>query len=189
MSTLICLIRHGQTDWNQQLLIQGRFDIPLNNEGKRQINQTICRLNTYHIHWDLFLSSPLLRAKETCQIIKDHLGYQKEEIIIRDNLIEREFGEADGIKITDNVYEKILNDGYYKMEKSTTIRKRAYNEILALDQIYPNKKILVVTHSHFIKALFTQLDQSLTFKSSLANGSLNFVEIDNRKIINFKFNQ
>ena len=75
------------------------------------------------------------------------------------------------------------------MEKSTTIRKRAYNEILALDQIYPNKKILVVTHSHFIKALFTQLDQSLTFKSSLANGSLNFVEIDNGKIINFKFNQ
>ena len=91
MSTLICLIRHGQTDWNQQFLIQGRFDIPLNNEGKKQINQTICRLNAYNIHWDLFLSSPLLRAKETCQIIKEHLGYQKEEIIIRDQLIEREF--------------------------------------------------------------------------------------------------
>lgn len=54
MSTLICLIRHGQTDWNQQFLIQGRFDIPLNNEGKKQINQTICRLNAYNIHWDLF---------------------------------------------------------------------------------------------------------------------------------------
>ena len=125
MSTLICLIRHGQTDWNQQFLIQGRFDIPLNNEGKKQINQTICRLNAYNIHWDLFLSSPLLRAKETCQIIKEHLGYQKEEIIIRDQLIEREFGEADGLKITDTVYERILNDDYQGMEKSTIIRKRA----------------------------------------------------------------
>ncbi len=189
MSTLICLIRHGQTDWNQQFLIQGRFDIPLNNEGKKQINQTICRLNSYNIHWDLFLSSPLLRAKETCQIIKEHLGYQKEEIIIRDQLIEREFGEADGLKITDTVYERILNDDYQGMEKSTIIRKRAYDEMLALDHIYPNKKILIVTHSHFIKALFTQLDQKITFKSSLANGSLNFVEIDKGKIIHFKFNQ
>ena len=175
MSTLICLIRHGQTDWNQQFLIQGRFDIPLNNEGKKQINQTICRLNSYNIHWDLFLSSPLLRAKE--------------EIIIRDQLIEREFGEADGLKITDTVYERILNDDYQGMEKSTIIRKRAYDEMLALDHIYPNKKILIVTHSHFIKALFTQLDQKITFKSSLANGSLNFVEIDKGKIIHFKFNQ
>lgn len=123
MSTLICLIRHGQTDWNQQFLIQGRFDIPLNNEGKKQINQTICRLNAYNIHWDLFLSSPLLRAKETCQIIKEHLDYQKEEIIIRDQLIEREFGEADGLKITDTVYERILNDDYQGMEKSTKLEK------------------------------------------------------------------
>ena len=136
MSTLICLIRHGQTDWNQQFLIQGRFDIPLNNEGKKQINQTICRLNSYNIHWDLFLSSPLLRAKETCQIIKEHLGYQKEEIIIRDQLIEREFGEADGLKITDTVYERILNDDYQGMEKSTIIRKRAYDEMLALSLIH-----------------------------------------------------
>ena len=136
MSTLICLIRHGQTDWNQQFLIQGRFDIPLNNEGKKQINQTICRLNAYNIHWDLFLSSPLLRAKETCQIIKEHLGYQKEEIIIRDQLIEREFGEADGLKITDTVYERILNDDYQGMEKSTIIRKRAYDEMLALSLIH-----------------------------------------------------
>jgi len=33
----ICIIRHGETDWNKEKRLQGRENIPLNEEGISQI--------------------------------------------------------------------------------------------------------------------------------------------------------
>jgi len=188
MKTIIYLVRHGQTNWNKDHLIQGRIDISLNDEGRSQILATAKKLKAKNIKFDLFLSSPLQRAIESCEIIKNYLEDTNQEIIIRPNLIEREFGEADGLEISDKVYEKILLDDYNKMEKSTTISKRALDEILDISSIYPGKTILILTHSHFIKALFINLDNHITFKSTLLNGALNYIELEDGKITNFKFN-
>lgn len=187
--TLICLVRHGQTDWNKQFLIQGRYDIPLNDTGRNQIHTTSSKLKETNIKWDVFLSSPLSRAVETCEIICKDLSYENVEIIKRVNLIEREFGEADGIPISDDVYVNILNDNYKGMETSAEINNRAINEILDIAKTYPNKNVLVTTHSHFIKGVFTVLDKNLTFKSTLYNGALNFIVIEDNKVIEFYFNK
>lgn len=188
MRTMICLIRHGQTDWNKAHLIQGRLDLPLNNTGKMQLEQTAKRLATYGIKWDMILSSPLSRAYESAQIIQKILQIDN-PVIKRNQLIEREFGSAEGLEINQTVYNKILTDNYSGMETSSTIQARARKEILDIASLYEGKHILIVSHSHFIKALFTTLDSQLTFQSTLENGNLNFVEIDCQEIINYQFNQ
>lgn len=40
MKTTICVVRHGQTDWNFKKLIQGRLNNPLNDTGRSQVKQT-----------------------------------------------------------------------------------------------------------------------------------------------------
>ncbi len=189
MKTLICLVRHGQTDWNKAHLIQGRINIPLNDVGKFQLTETGTKIQKLNINWDIYLSSPLQRAYTSCEIIRSILCDQNKTIEIRPNLIEREFGQADGTTINQSVYDKILIDEINGMEKSYEIQKRAVDEIKSIAKKYRGKNIIIVTHSHFIKAIFTVLDNSLTFQSYLKNGGLNFIEFEDDKIVSFKFNQ
>jgi uncharacterized phosphatase len=65
--TTICIIRHGETDWNSSGRLQGREDIELNDLGRRQAIQTSGYFETES--WDVIVSSPLKRAYETAQII------------------------------------------------------------------------------------------------------------------------
>ncbi|HYN78055.1 MAG TPA: histidine phosphatase family protein, partial [Lamprocystis sp. (in: g-proteobacteria)] len=34
--TVICVTRHGETDWNISGILQGWIDVPLNDTGRRQ---------------------------------------------------------------------------------------------------------------------------------------------------------
>ena len=188
MKTFICLVRHGQTDWNKATKIQGRIDIPLNDTGRMQAKEAGYKILDSNIKYDVFLASPLSRAKETGQIIQQILG-DTTKIITRENLTEREFGEGDGLTINDDTYEIVLRDGFKGMEKAFDIKKRAMKEILEIVKLYEGKNILIATHSHFIKALFINIDPSITFKGLLRNGSTNYVTFEDGKIIDSKFNQ
>ena len=68
-------IRHGQTDWNASGRFQGISDIPLNDAGRSQSAQMAGRLADYLKTNETandplqMLSSPLLRARQTADII------------------------------------------------------------------------------------------------------------------------
>ena len=67
----ILLVRHGETDWNRQTRFQGRIDVPLNDNGRAQSQKAAELLKDVSI--DFAVSSPMLRPKETAQIIlQDH---------------------------------------------------------------------------------------------------------------------
>ena len=64
----VYIIRHGETDWNVARRLQGRSDIPLNENGKRLAQITSEALAD--IPFTCIYTSPLQRAKETAMIIK-----------------------------------------------------------------------------------------------------------------------
>lgn len=61
------LIRHGETQWNRESRFQGIRDIPLNDNGRGQAQKAADFLKEVAI--DFAVTSPMLRPKETAEII------------------------------------------------------------------------------------------------------------------------
>ena len=88
----IFFVRHGKTEWNNQLRYQGATDIPLNAEGRLQARRAALRFSLAKV--DAVISSPLSRAYETAEEIASfHKGAAVEKTSL---LTEVDFGEASG---------------------------------------------------------------------------------------------
>ncbi len=66
----LLLVRHGETEWNRQTRFQGQIDVPLNDNGRKQSQKAGEFLQEVAI--DFAVSSPMLRPKETAEIILKH---------------------------------------------------------------------------------------------------------------------
>ncbi len=90
---LLCITRHGETDWNQQGILQGWTDVTLNQLGRKQARAMAASFN--EAGFAAIWSSPLLRARETAEIIAPliRLPFPK----FHDGLMERNFGIFQGI--------------------------------------------------------------------------------------------
>ena len=67
----LLLVRHGETEWNRVSRFQGGIDVPLNDNGRQQAQMASEFLKDVQI--DFAISSPMLRPKETAEIIlKSH---------------------------------------------------------------------------------------------------------------------
>ena len=74
MKTIIYFVRHGKV-YNPTDILYGRLPrFGLAEEGIQQIEQTATYLKQEAI--DVLYSSPLLRAKQTAEIIQKRLGLQ-----------------------------------------------------------------------------------------------------------------
>jgi len=91
--TVLGLFRHGQTDWNIDLRLQGTAEIPLNSHGVEQVRSATKNLDLDS--WDVVLTSPLGRAKQTADIILTEMTGT--ELLVEPMLIERSFGIGEGM--------------------------------------------------------------------------------------------
>jgi probable phosphoglycerate mutase len=88
---MLYIMRHGRTDWNVKCKIQGRTDIPLNEEGR--IMAAAAAKDYADINFDVCFSSPLVRARETAELV---LKGRDVPIITDDRLMEMSFGIYEG---------------------------------------------------------------------------------------------
>jgi broad specificity phosphatase PhoE len=175
------LVRHGQTDDNFKSIVQGRIDNPLNDVGRSQARATGMKLRDLNIKFDHIYSSPLKRAKESASIINDILKVG--EVIEYFDLIEREFGSLEGLDVS--YMRSLVKDPNYKpvgFESDDVIINRVKN---AVDEISKTgENILIVCHSHTIKALLSYIDNTkFNFDYPLLNAQVVKVEYKNNKYI------
>lgn len=92
MTTRICFIRHGETDWNVTKHIQGQTDIALNETGHAQA--LAMAFNAAHFNFSAIYSSDLSRAYNTAQMVATRRGL---EVITMPHLRERHYGIFQGL--------------------------------------------------------------------------------------------
>ncbi len=146
--TQLCLVRHGETDWNYRGLVQGSTDIPLNEKGYEQAGEAGAYLKEYE--WDFLYSSPLSRAHETAATIGRHIGLS--QIHTDRRLQERNFGEAEGMEVS---LRKELYRGRQipRAETWEEVQARGIEVIDELALRHPDSRLMVVSHGGFIAGL------------------------------------
>jgi probable phosphoglycerate mutase len=97
-SLTLYLVRHGETDWNAERRYQGQRNIPLNARGRSQASDNGRRLaGLVPGLGDLdFQSSPLERARETMELLRDAAGLPATGYTIDDRLREVSYGHWEG---------------------------------------------------------------------------------------------
>lgn len=179
----IYLLRHGETDWNKEGRIQGHTDIPLNRNGRMQIAQTAKGLAGICPNIDLMICSPLVRARESAEIAAKSLRYPIDQIIVEPMLIERCFGEAEGLTVEERARRypnyQYSDTGYRfpGIEEYDDLMKRARTALERIMEISRNREnILAVSHGAFLAAVITVVtDGKIPYFSdaiSLDSGSL-----------------
>ena len=110
MNTYIYFMRHGETDANKVLMVQGHTDIPLNSGGLSQAQSAGERLQ--EMHFDAIYSSDLSRAATTAKYAAG-----SRDVVYTKELREWYFGDWQGKTLTE--IEKIYPE-QFKLYKSNS---------------------------------------------------------------------
>ncbi len=154
----IYLVRHGETDWNLEMRIQGQTDIPLNASGMDQAKE--CAMFFRDNTFDYVYSSALKRAIKTAEIIADG----KLPVKTYPELNERSFGTWE-THLWSEIHQqntglreqwKLIGKHYQPpqgesiLEMATRVTRRF---IEVVDQHSVNDSILIIAHGGPIKAM------------------------------------
>lgn len=147
----IYFVRHGESEANAADLAAGKeLDSPLTENGRAQARQAGQDLKDKNI--ELIISSSLIRARETAEIIADIVGYDRQKILTNDDFIERAYGVHSG-KPNDKYLEAAKNNTLHESaETSESMYGRVKNGLEWLKK-RPEKNIVIASHGGISRVL------------------------------------
>lgn len=160
---MLYIMRHGKTDWNIRHKLQGRTDIPINDEG-RQIAEHAAK-EYRNVHFDICYCSPLIRAKETAEIV---LRGREVPIITDDRLKEMGFGIYEGTENSFEIPDCPINVLFQKPESYQAVeggesleelyaRTGEFLREIVTPALEQGKDILIVGHGAMNSCIINQI--------------------------------
>ena len=160
---MLYIIRHGRTDWNVLHKLQGRTDIPLNDEGRQMAREAGEKYRD--VHFDVCYCSPLVRARETAELL---LAGRDVPIIPDDRLVEMCFGEYEGVENSFSLPDYPINVLFHEPDKfngaggAETLdelfaRTGSFLKGTAYPLVEQGKDVLIVGHGAMNSSIVSQV--------------------------------
>jgi probable phosphoglycerate mutase len=187
--TKVTLVRHGETEWNVAMRLQGMQDSNLTENGLKQAHLVSEALGRQKFH--TLISSDLGRALKTAEIINEHHNLPIER---NASLRERNFGIMEGLT-REEIQEKFPDvfNGYIERndlylipqgESLTDFYMRVTDSLKSIVEKNEGRDILLVLHGGVLDCVMRMIfDYPLSAPRhfSIYNGSINTFSVNNNE--------
>jgi broad specificity phosphatase PhoE len=188
---LFYLVRHGETDWNRELVFRGRLDVALNEHGRQQAQAAADKLA--EVELAALYTSPLARARETADIIAQGCSLQ---CVIDQAFIDMDFGQWQGLALRE--VETRFPDAYRiwlqspeqahipAAESLAAVKGRAVAGLTKLAQRHEDAAVGIVSHRvacKLVMAWALGLDESAFWRIRQDTGCVNVLRYDGHTVV------
>lgn len=187
-ATRICLIRHGETDWNVQRRLQGQLDVELNGRGRAQ-----ARAVAKGVAGQAFAaiySSDLARTMQTALVLAEATGL---EVTPERGLRERHYGLFQGRTVEElAAHDPLAHASFVSRdpdydygggESLNTFSRRIAQAIEGIVARHVGELLLLVTHGGVLDIVYRRAanrDLSSPRDFDIPNAALNWIEVGPR---------
>jgi broad specificity phosphatase PhoE len=189
--TRVCVVRHGETDWNTAGILQGWLDVPLNERGRvqaRELAQTFAETGFTRVY-----TSPLHRSLETAEIIAERLGLPPP--VCHDGLKERNFGVIQGIPkselaelnpaLMEHILKRNPDTSFEQGESMDEFATRVRDAVMEIAVAVGGERVLLITHGWVMDAIAREvagLPRSTILHRKPKNGESLWLDATSRSI-------
>lgn len=145
------VLRHGETEGNITGIMQGNMETELNETGILQAKEVSAFFQDKKI--DLAIVSPRNRTKLTAELAVPNVPK-----IYDQRLRSRDHGEFEGLRKDEidsyEYWNYKINKKYQKAESIEDLFQRVGSLLKEIKETYPDKTILLVTHSGICRVIY-----------------------------------
>ena len=178
------LMRHGETEWNKQGRVMGRNPVELTEHGRAQVAATARFAGS--IKPDLIVTSPLVRARQSAEILASALGGI--QIVEEPAIAEVLYGRWEGLH-----YHELIDDPHYITYRKSPIlhptpggetipevQARGVEAVMRTIEAHPGQRVVFVSHGDIVRTVlchFLKVELEHFHRIRVDNAALSAIQI------------